>query len=91
MYQLRLTLMFLLLSTSAFADDLKKEVEYLKLRVGDLEATVTAQRSKINRMENLQEEHEVLLKKLVTQLYDLKDKLEKRGNQRTGTTTGSPY
>lgn len=74
----RLTLMFLLLSSPVLARDLNREVEELKLKVSDQELTITFLKTKISRMENLQEEHEALLKKLLVQIYDIKDEVKKK-------------
>ncbi|AAR35089.1 hypothetical protein KVP06_08575 [Geobacter sulfurreducens] len=78
MSALRLALLFLLLATPALAKDLNGEVEELKLQVSTLEYTINSQRSTINRLKELQEEHEALLKKLVIQYWELKEQVEKQ-------------
>lgn len=72
MCTLRLTLMFLLLSTPVLAKDLNREVEELKLKVSEQEDTITLLKAKVNQLENLQEEHEALLKKLLVLIYEKK-------------------
>ena len=88
---LRFTVMLLLLSTtSVFAEDLTKKVERLELEKSTLELKVDALSSKVSQLEQLQEAHEVLLKKLISQLWEIKVSGSPQGNASSGTRASSP-